>query len=507
MPALGYPLRRSTRYAFVVTDSARARDGGSISRAPALDALLSSEEASGALEAARIALSNAVDEIEGAGIARDVIVHLTVFTTNDPLRDASRIRDWVRSSYPTPTVDAASVVSAGPSGSVDVFEGRYGPSPDFQAGSFPFGVYGEGGALSFGTDGVPIVERELTLRFALAVPNATACPEPADGYPIVLYAHGTGGDYRSMLGGAHEAENLGARCIATMGIDQVFHGDRLEQGSPDLLFFNVLNPVAGRANATQSAIDLVQQARLFTETRMTIPASVSGRGADITFDATKLGFVGHSQGGINGPIFLAIDDQARGGMLSGSASMLTITLLEKTAPIDVPALIRTTFLGLSDDEASELTVFHPALSLAQTIVDPADPIHYVGSIAREPRAGFSAKSLFMTEGVNPDGTGDSYAPPHGIEVQAVAAGLPPELPLIHDIAELSWGDLAPVTIPSDGLSGNLGAGQASGVLAQWRASDAEDGHFVIRDIPAAMQQATAFVRNFMDEPNGRVPAR
>jgi hypothetical protein len=250
MPALGYPLRRSTRYAFVVTDSARARDGGSISRAPALDALLSSEEASGALEAARIALSNAVDEIEGAGIARDVIVHLTVFTTNDPLRDASRIRDWVRSSYPTPTVDAASVVSAGPSGSVDVFEGRYGPSPDFQAGSFPFGVYGEGGALSFGTDGVPIVERELTLRFALAVPNATACPEPADGYPIVLYAHGTGGDYRSMLGGAHEAENLGARCIATMGIDQVFHGDRLEQGSPDLLFFNVLNPVAGRANAT-----------------------------------------------------------------------------------------------------------------------------------------------------------------------------------------------------------------------------------------------------------------
>jgi hypothetical protein len=507
MPALGYPLRRSTRYALIVTDSVRARGGGSVERAPDLDALLSPEQAGGAIEGARNALSDAVAEVESAGIDRDSIVHLTVFTTNDPVAPAMAIRDWVRSSYPAPTVDAASIVREAPSGSVDVFEGRYGPSPDFQAGTPPFGAYGDGGALSFGADGVPIVEREMSLRFALAVPNAAECPEPAAGYPIVLYAHGTGGNYRSMLGATHEAENLGARCIATMSTDQIFHGDRLDRGSPDILFFNVLNPVAGRANAVQSAIDLVQQARLFTETRFTIPESVSGRGAPIAFDGTMLGFAGHSQGGINGPIFLAIDDQARGGMLSGSASMLTITLLEKTEPLDVPELIRTQFLGLSEAEAAEMSLFHPALSLAQTIVDPADPIHYVGSIAREPRAGFSPKSLFMTEGVNPDGKGDSFAPPHGIEVQAVAAALPPEAPMIHEIAELLWGELEPVTIPSEGISGNLGGGRASGVLAQWRASDADDGHEVLYDIPAAMQQATAFVRNFMDEPNGRVPPR
>ena len=507
MPPLGYPLRKSTRYALVVTDSVRARGGAAVGRAPDLEALLSTEPASRAIESAQGALSDAVDEIESAGIARDSIVHLTVFTTNDPVAQAETIRDWVRSSYPAPTADAASLVFEAPSGSVDVFEGRYGPSPDFQAGTPPFGAYGDGGALSFGTDSVPIVEREMSLRFALAVPNAASCPEPAAGYPIVLYAHGTGGNYRSMLGANHEAENLGARCIATMGIDQMFHGDRLDRGSPDILFFNVLNPVAGRANAVQSAIDLVQQARLFTEANFTIPVNVSGRGAPIAFDAAKLGFVGHSQGGINGPIFLAIDDQARGGMLSGSASMLTITLLEKTQPIDVPELIRTQFLGLSETEAAEMSLFHPALSLAQTIVDPADPIHYVGSIAREPRTGFAPKSLFMTEGVNPDGKGDSFAPPHGIEVQAVAAGLPPEAPMIHEIAELLWGELEPVTIPSEGISGNLGGGRASGLLAQWRASDADDGHSVIYDIPAAMQQATAFVRNFMDDPNGRVPPR
>jgi hypothetical protein len=170
-------------------------------------------------------------------------------------------------------------------------------------------------------------------------------------------------------------------------------------------------------------------------------------------------------------------------------------------------LIRTTFLDLSDSEADELDLFHPALSLAQTIVDPSDPVHYVGSIAREPRAGFAPKSLFMTEGVNPDGSGDNYAPPHGIEVQAVAAGLPPEAPLVHPIAELAWGSLEPLNVPTDGVSGNIGDGLASGALAQWPAADASDGHFVIYDIPEAMEQATAFVRHMMDEPNGRVPAR
>jgi hypothetical protein len=216
--------------------------------------------------------------------------------------------------------------------------------------------------------------------------------------------------------------------------------------------------------------------------------------------------MGHSQGGINGPLFLAIDDQARGGMLSGSASMLVITLLEKKEPVDIRDLLRS-LLGLTPDEASEFDLFHPALSLAQTIVDPADPIHYVGAIAGAPRAGFAPKSLFMTEGVNPDGTGDSYAPPHGIEVQAVAAGLPPITPLVHRIDELAFGELTEVSVPVEGLAGNLADGRASGALAQWRATEASDGHFVIYDIPEAMQQSSAFLRNLMDEPNGRVPPR
>lgn len=498
MPALGFPLRPSTRYALVVTDRARAAGGGRIAPSADLRALLADGQGSWA---------DAIAEVETAGIARASIVHLTVFTTNDPTGETAKIRDHVVKSYAAPKIIDGTLVKAGQTATYDTYEGRYGPTPNFQKGKLPFVKYGDGGSLAFSASGEPELQSEFDLRFAITVPNAAACPMPANGYPIVLYAHGTGGNYKSFIGPADEGPALAKRCVATMGIDQIFHGDRpgASAGTPDILFFNVTNPVAARANGPQSAIDVVQQARLFTQSKIVIPADVTG-GEAIRFDPSKVAFFGHSQGGINGPMFLAVDDQARGGMLSGSGSMITIALLEKTKPIDIAGLVKVVFLGLLGDETAELSLFHPAMSLAQSIVDPTDPIHYVPLIVRRPRDGFAPKSTMMTEGVNADGSGDNYTPPHGMEVQAVALGLPPQNPVIHPIEELAWADLAAVTVPAGGLSGNLAGGAASGVLAQWPAADASDGHFVIYDIPAAMAQAAGFVRNLMDDPKGKVPA-
>jgi hypothetical protein len=509
MPALGLPLRPKTRYALVVTDAIRTQAGGRVSRSGDLSRVLGLSSASGPSLEAKTALAPDLAELEAAGISKSEIVQLAVFTTDAPAEETEKLRDWVRDNYDAPTVAAASWIAKDQIQNViDVYEGSYGPSPDFQEGTIPFKSYGDGGKLAFDASGTPLVQRDFDLRFALAVPSSASCPMPANGYPIVLYAHGTGGNYRSMMGSGDEAESLGKRCIATMGIDQIFHGTRpgAEAGTPELLFFNVQNPVAARANGPQSAIDVVQQGRLFTDSQMTVPASVSRTGEEIRFDGSRLAFVGHSQGGLNGPMFLAIDDQARGGMLSGSGSMIEIALLEKTEPVDVAGLVKSVFLGLSTSEYEELDLFHPALSLAQTMVDPTDPLNYVRRIATEPRDGFAAKSIMMTEGVNADGSGDSYAPPHGIEVQAVAVGLPPQNPVIHPIAELAWSDLSPITIPPEGLSGNLAGGKASGVLAQWTASEASDGHFVLYDVPGAMDQAAGFVENLMNDPVGRVPA-
>jgi len=507
MPALGHPLLPNTRYAFVVTDGVRAADGGRLAPSPHLKSVLGRSDASGATLVAKDALADALTEVSEAGISRRSVVHLAVFTTNDPTGETATIRDWVVASYPTPKLLDGTLKSIGPGPGYDAYEGRYGPTPNFQKGKIPFVKIEDGGALAFDAQGKPVVQSDFDLRFALTVPQASACPMPQAGYPIVLYAHGTGGNYKSFLGAGDEGAALAAHCIATMGIDQIFHGDRpgADAGSPEILFFNVQNPVAARANGPQSAIDVVQQARLFKETKLVIPAAISVTGSEIRFDPDRMAFMGHSQGGLNGSIFLGIDDQTRGGMLSGSGSLISIALLEKTKPVDVAGLVKTVFLGLLGDEVNELNLLHPAMSLAQTIVDPTDPIHYVPLIALRPRSGFSPKSALMTEGVNADGSGDSYAPPHGIEVGAVALGLPPQNPVIHPIAELDWSDLEPVTIPAEGLSGNLAGGAASGVLAQWKAADASDGHYVIYDIPAAMKQSAGFLENLMADPKGRVP--
>jgi hypothetical protein len=296
-----------------------------------------------------------------------------------------------------------------------------------------------------------------------------------------------------------------------MGVDQILHGER--PGAPSdpfqvsLLFFNFQNIHAFRTNTQQSAIDEVQRARLFTETGAFIPASVSATGQDIRFDAAKVMFMGHSQGGLNGPLYLAVDDSSRGGVLSGAGAIAGLTLLYKTKPDPpIPNLVKTLLLGLSPDEEVEVDLLHPAMSFAQWLIDPWDAVNYARLTVREPLPGLTPKSVYMSEGIGPDGVGDSYAPPKGTEAQAINMGLPLQLPEQFPIEELQWGGPEPVTVPAEGLSGNLAGGAASGILAQWAPAPGRDGHFVIFDVPAAREQAAEFLRQLALDPVGRVPA-
>ena len=137
--------------------------------------------------------------------------------------------------------------------------------------------------------------------------------------------------------------------------------------------------------------------------------------------------------------------------------------------------------------------------------DVTDPVNYSGYTIQHPRPGFPPKSVLQTEGVKADGTGDTYAPPHGIEVHSVALGLPRETPGVHTITEAAWGGPLDVTVPAGGLSGNLASGQASGVLGQF-VPTTSDGHFVAFDVPAAHAQVGGFCKNLVADPKGNVPA-
>src|SRR5262249_21140388 len=149
-------------------------------------------------------------------------------------------------------------------------------------------------------------------------------------------------------------------CLASMGVDQIFQGVRpgskmgATEGQIGLVFYNVQNPVAARTNGRQSAIDEVQRARLFTDSNMIVPASVASTGSDIRCDASKLMFFGHSQGGLNGPLFTAIDPTALGGVFSGSGAVIAVGLLDKTEPQPAVSGLVRTLLGLNETTAAEL---------------------------------------------------------------------------------------------------------------------------------------------------------
>ncbi len=511
LPMLGRPLRPKTRYAVVVTNKVRSMTGASVGTSADLEEVLDRKPTTDHTRAVHDLFAPAVKELASAGVATADIVHLTVFTTNDPTEETFAAMDDVKVSVPAPT--ARDWAKKEEEADLVVYEGNYGPSPNYQAGAIPFRQPADGGGFQI-VDGKPKLQNTFDLRFALAVPNATKCPAPAGGYPIALYGHGTGGDYRSFIDDG-TARAAAQKCVAMMGIDQIFHGTRPGAPAPSdpqatttiqLLFFNLDNILAARTNNRQSGIDVVQQARLFTDSKVKVPAATSSTGAEIAFDGTKVMFFGHSQGGLNGPLFLAGSDLARGGVLSGAGSDLALALLEKTKPVDVAAAFRL-LVGLGDkDAAGELNIFHPVMTLTQSIVDSADPLEYGGFITRAPRAGHSAKSIYQTEGVGPDGVGDSYAPPHGIEALSVAIGLPRQLPGVRPIVEAGWASIADVTIATDGTSGNLADGKASGVLAQFVPKAGSDGHFVVFDDPKARGQAASFLANLAADPKGRVPA-
>ena len=508
MPVPGFPLRFDTKYALVVTDALRGANGEPVVQNATLgEALALSSASTPEVDKLASSWAEAVSEVRAAGVLPEQIVHFSVFTTNDPTGEFMAAAGALPSQIEPPSADPTAWEATGETVDFDEYRGSYGPLPNYQAGTTPFRSFGDGGGFVLDESGVPQVVDTFDARFALTVPNAAACPPPPNGYPVVLYAHGTGGSYRSFISDG-TARELAKRCLAVMGVDQILHGTR--PGAPatdaevNILFFNFNNVEAARTNVRQSGLDEIQRARLFTESAATVPASVSATGAEIRFDASKVMFFGHSQGSLNGPLYLAGSDSARGAVLSGASAVIQITLLEKTKPDpSVAFLVKTIFLQLFPEEEEEASLLYPPLALAQTIVDPVDPVNYARYITREPVFG-GPKSVYMTEGIGPTGEGDSYAPPRGCEALAMATGLPIQDPVIHDPRDAAWGGLDRISIPAEGLSGNLGGGLASGVLAQW-APDGDDGHFVVFDIDGARAQSSEFLRLLGEDPRGRVP--
>ncbi len=344
-------------------------------------------------------------------IAPEQVAAATVFQTGDPLTQLKKMREFVWNKIPKPTQPKALRCSSNASSTPYVTcIGTYA-APQFQKGETPY-LDADSGFFTFDAQGNPNYTMD-DLRVAITIPKrylAKGAPQKRP-IPIVMYGHGTGGNYRTIInnGTSRFLANSG---IAGIGIDQAVNGARtktLAGTRLDFLFFNALNLPAARDNVRQSALDYYWQARFLAELK------IEYKGQTFVFDKKKIWFMGHSQGGLTGPLVLAFEKNVSAAYLSAPGGYLIHTLLYKTQPVE-PILLSAVLDYLICDEKKSISVFHPVLSMVQNFFDPADPVNYTPSILNGSRPPIQ---LFMTEGLT-----DQYAPPQVFEPLAIAMGLP-----------------------------------------------------------------------------------
>jgi hypothetical protein len=488
----GSPLIPGHIYTVYLTTQGRGANGRVIDRAPELVALLDKAAPSDpALANGYAAFKPLRDYLSVQGIDPNTVLNGTVFTVGptrapmDALALAAKTApvpaasDWVKcgAGAVSPCPQATDTRACG-SGTADYDEYHALISlPIFQKGVAPYLT--AGGDI----DSTAPVRTEKVCA-ALTVPKKTM---PVAGFPIAVFAHGTGGSFRDHV--RDEVAGALARStppMAVLGYDQVEHGPRrgTSTDSPNNLFFNFKNPAAARGNPLQGAADVISVGRLAAA--LTVPATVTG-GAALKTDPAGVVFFGHSQGSMHGSLGLPYTNDYTAAVLSGNGASLMHALLSKTAPQNIAQAVP---FALGGDFDAKLHLFggdsHPVLTILQQWIDPADPLNFAKAIGREPDVGINPKSVFQTYG-----RGDTYSPPVTLRTYAIAANL---ALAAHDASVTTADPIADFVEQPVPLSGTFAkAGHTVTLAVREYENTKGDGHFVVFDVPSATQDAARFL--------------
>jgi len=476
-PVCGFPLRSSARYAAVVTRGVTDDRGRPLGASGAFECTKYHE----APQDEKIRpwwnlLNGSYGQLEELGIAeRADIVAMTVYTTQPVVEEMDRIRDFV-AARAVPSVSDWQYL--GERTDLHLFEG-YFEMPEYQAGTPP--DFEGGGWFVFDTDGVPIPQRTPLVAFTLAIPKGTT---PADGWPIVMYHHGTGGSRFSFCSGSEDVcDLLAEKGVASIGIDQPLHGER-NTGNWDetTKTFNVTNIEAFRDNFRQGAADLLVLRCLVEE--LEVPASIAPDSEAIPIDELRVAFMGHSQGGITGPIYLGTAKDVNGAVLSAAGGGLNIVLLERKDPLDIRALLVTVMM--IEDEEFDLE--HPVVNVFQAFAERADQLNYARRFIAEPPGGSAPTHLFYSEGLH-----DAMTMPRQIENLAAASGCALMMPVTREFLSMQLRGIEPIDPPVSGNTQGPGGEPVTAVLAQYP----DDGHFAVFDNDDAKRHYTGFIETLM----------
>jgi hypothetical protein len=508
-PQLGAPLRPGTTYAVLykkaITDELGAAFGADDEFVAMLAPTAPTDPDLAAAYAAYLPLRNYI--AAGKAVATD-LVSAAVFTVQGYEDPMNGIATAVAAS-PAPAIEG--LVHCGAPGAVspcddlktgaehkrgclpadatsanfDAYQGTMS-LPVFQAGTPPYLDPSAGGNIVYDANGVATAQGTQKVCFTLTVPKGVA---PATGWPLVVYSHGTGGSYRSVvdlgladdyaIGAAPAGLGIGVdggasaapSPMATLGYDGVLHGTRNGGSTKSVgeLVYNFLNPAAARDNALQAAADL-----------LAIPGILPQlAAAGLVLDGHRLALYGHSQGGNAASLVAARESKYGGIVMSGTGGTLIFTLLGKTQPVNVPAVLPY-LLGEVGPAVVDGT--HPALSLMQLYFERADSVNFGRRLFLDPSATMTPHHLLHVYGTN-----DSYSVVTTQQAFGLAARFRVGTPAVDNFGLMT----DPNGPPYSNNAFFFPFGQMTALEIQYQPDPSYDGHFVSTQNPrarAAIQQ-------------------
>ncbi len=474
-------------------------------------------------EAARRLHAPAFDYLDSLGAPRERVAAIALFRTQVP---HAVTRSLLAAVTRLPSTQTPRVVTAGwadhlasrrGAAAYLAIEGTY-CTPNFQSDieRAPY-LAEDGGHITFDAAGAPRVHdvprdgpygsREcagfLRARFVLTIPVG---PMPEAGFPLMISAHGTGGDAETFLGADDFAGWAARQGIAVVSTDQPLHGGRgvaprpgslepisiaiagiptslfSDEAATEAAFYNPLHPAAARDNLRQAAVDGMVLARVFSAIDFAVARAADGSPLlpslpgrpPPRFDRSRILAAGHSQGSQSVAVMGAIDPLVRGVILSGCGGDVRLGVLGRH---DLPIVpIFTVLLGLAP---GELDAMHPLMTLVQTLADPIDPASYA-RLYWEPLPGQRPQSVLHYEGMS-----DTYAPPASAEVLALALRATPLSPVVKRLAGLDTASILGDLLERPG---------PTRAFVQLRSTRHENGHFVLYYEPGAADLAMEFMR-------------
>ncbi len=425
-PLLGAPLAPGHTYAFLMSNAVKTKAGKPFGPSSDFKAMVGAAAPAAPLDVPYASFKPLRDWAAANSYDLTKAINATVFTVDKPVNLAAGLQKAVAAAAAPVATKWIKCDGVAKSPCAQADGDRACPTtldpafdelhalvslPIFQKGTAPYLNPTDGGDLAPDGSGVPALQRTESVCMSLTIPKAF--PMPAAGWPVVVYAHGTGGSFRSAIneGVAKSLSNIDTiGGLAVLGIDQVEHGPRRgsSTATPDDLFFNFTNPAAARGNPLQGAADQMSLVRFATG--FDLAAGSSPTTAEIKFGPVL--FWGHSQGATEGGIAMPYTAGVAGVLLSGEGGSLIDGLLGKRSPVDIADVLP---FVLEDTNMNE---GHPVLSLLQNAIDPADPLNHASAMAATPIAMGAGKNIFMIYGQK-----DTYAPNITQNVYAVAAAL------------------------------------------------------------------------------------